>query len=247
MRNAWSLFVVGFAAAALLVATGCGSEDGTTDAAAQPASINGSNVPTGGTEKPTATGLETPTTGPRIAGIARDPLHPKVLMETSLGNITITLDAEKAGLTVDNFLNYVESGHYDQTIFHQVFQGYVALGGMYTPESVEKETAAPIRNEARNGLKNLRGTIAMARLPDSIDSATSQFFFNVKDNPNLDHKDQAAADYSTPEDYGYCVFGKVTEGMEVVDRIASVPVHDTGDFERIPVETVLIRSIRRIP
>jgi len=169
-----------------------------------------------------------------------DPKHPTILIETSLGNIVVRLDAENAPLTVENFLSYVESKHYDQTIFHQVQKDYVILGGSYTAEKLEKKTQTPVRNEAHNGLKNRRGSIAMARKPDAIDSATSQFFFNVNDNPQLDHISR------TIQGYGYCVFGTVAEGIDVVDRISDVPVVDTKKFESIPAESVLIKSIRRV-
>jgi len=171
-----------------------------------------------------------------------DPLHPLVVIETSKGDITVRLDAEKAPLTVDNFLCYTETGHYQQTVFHQVLQGNpkVVIGGAFTPDLVEKRTRTPIRNEAHNGLSNTRGTIAMARQPDAIDSATCHFFINVSDNAVLDHKDRS------PEGYGYCVFGAVAAGMEVVDSIAGTEVKDTEQFERIPIETVMIKSVRRL-
>lgn len=173
-------------------------------------------------------------------GPPSDPLHPVVLIETSLGNITLVLDAEKAPLTVDNFLFYVTAGFYDQTIVHQVYKGQGMVAGGYDTNYAAKPARTPIRNEAHNGLKNRRGTIAMARLPDEIDSATSQFFINVADNPALDHRDR------TPEGYGYCVFGGVTEGMEVVERICNVPVHDTAAMDQTPVEPIIIKSVRRI-
>lgn len=171
-----------------------------------------------------------------------DTLHPVVVIETSMGSISVRLDAEKAPLTVDNFLCYADGGQYDQTIFHQVLSDYpqVVLGGAFTAKLVERKTQPAIRNEADNGLKNLRGTIAMARRPDAIDSATCHFFFNVTDNKVLDHKDR------TLEGYGYCVFGKVIAGLEVLSKIAKVKVQDTGQFERIPVETVMINSVRRV-
>ena len=173
---------------------------------------------------------------------AYDPKHPVVAIETSMGSITVSLDAEKAPLTVNNFLSYVNSGHYDQTIFHQVLsdQPQVVLGGAFTAKLVEKMTETAIRNEAHNGLENLRGTIAMARRADSIDSATCHFFFNVSDNRVLDHKNR------TLEGYGYCVFGKIIAGLDIVDKIAKVKVRDTNQFERIPVETVMIKSVRRV-
>ena len=170
----------------------------------------------------------------------------KVLIDTSLGKITVLLDGEKADLTVSNFLRYVDEGHYDQTIFHEVSPGYAVLGGGYTKDMKAKKTHSPVRNEAHNGLKNLRGTIAMVRRPDVIDSATCQFLFNLSDNPALDHKDAATA-----EGYGYCVFGKVIDGMEVLDRIGKQKVHELATpngepFQNVPVETVTINSIRRV-
>lgn len=245
MQTARKLIVACAAAGTLLLLAGCGS-DPPEDAGANTASINGNSVAGGSPQTPAPGNPAIPNTGPKLIEAAPDQLHPKVLIETSLGDITVELDAEKAALTVDNFLSYVDNGFYDQTIFHQVFKDYVILGGSYTPERVEKKTGPAIRNEARGGLKNLRGTIAMARRADVIDSATCQFFFNLKDNPKLDHKDGGGEVYGSPEDYGYCVFGTVTEGMDVLEQVAGVEVHDSGEFEMIPVQTVLIKSIRRI-
>ena len=152
------------------------------------------------------------------------------------------LDAEKAPLTVENFRNYVARGHYDLTIFHQVIKGppQIVLGGGYTADLKEKTPLTPIRNEAHNGLKNHRGTIAMARRANDEDSATCQFFINIADNDALNFKSR------THEGYGYCVFGEVTEGMDVLDRIAKAPVHDSDKFVNLPVETVVIKSIRQV-
>lgn len=183
---------------------------------------------------------EDSTTKDTKQGPTSDPLHPMVVIETSLGNITVVLDAEKAPLTVDNFLFYVNAGHYEQTIVHQVYKGQGMVAGGYDTNYTLKPARTPIRNEAHNGLKNRRGTIAMVRLPDEIDSATSQFFINVADNTALDHRDR------TPEGYGYCVFGEVVEGMDVVDRICNTPVHDTATMDQTPVEPIVIKSIRRI-
>lgn len=170
-----------------------------------------------------------------------DPNHPVVAIETSLGTITAVLDAEKSYQTTSNFLSYVEVGHYDQTIIHQVYKGQGFLAGGYGVNLTEKPSRTPIRNEADNGLKNTRGTISMIRQPDQIDSATCQFFVNVADNPTLDHRDRTA------EGYGYCVFGTVMpEGMAVVDQIAAAKVHDTQEFERTPVQAIVVKSIRRI-
>lgn len=172
----------------------------------------------------------------------QDPQHPIYEFETSQGKFTVRLDAEKAPLTVYNFRNYVARSHYDLTIFHQVLKGsiQIALGGGYTADLKEKAALTPIRNEAHNALKNLRGTIAMARRATDEDSATCQFFINIADNDALNFKSRS------PNGYGYCVFGEVTEGMEVIDRIANAPVHDTDKFVGLPVETVVIKSIRQI-
>lgn len=169
-----------------------------------------------------------------------DAKHPVVEMTTSLGKITLELDGEGAPLTVDNFLNYVQQGHYDGTIFDQVYANQGILGGLFTPDLAEKETRTPVRNEADNGLKNARGSVAMVRAADAIDSATAHFFVNVRDNPALDHQDRSV------EGFGYCVFGRVTAGLDIVDRIAEVAVKQTDQFDQTPVQTVLIESVRRI-
>lgn len=169
-----------------------------------------------------------------------DAKHPVVELTTSMGKITLELDGEEAPLTVDNFLNYVQAGHYDGTIFDQVYANQGILGGLFTQERVEKPTRTPIRNEADNGLKNSRGTIAMVRAADAIDSATAQFFINVRDNPALDHQDRSV------EGFGYCVFGRVTAGLDVVDRIAQVQVQQTDQFDQTPVQAIVIESARRL-
>jgi cyclophilin family peptidyl-prolyl cis-trans isomerase len=162
-----------------------------------------------------------------------------VIFDTSMGTITVELDAVKSKLTVENFLAYADSGYYDQTLFHQVVKDYVIVGGTYGPSLTEKKAGMAIRNEAHNGLKNRRYTLAMARRPDSIDSATSQFFFNLRDNTLLDHKDRTA------QGYGYCVFGQVVAGQEVLERIASVEVRNTEQADQVPVQPVIVKSIRR--
>ena len=172
--------------------------------------------------------------------------EPKVSIETSLGTITVRLNPDKAFLTVQNFLQYVDDRHYDGTIFHDVGKGYAVLGGGYTKDMTLKKERPPIRNEALNGLKNVRGTIAMVRKPDIIDSATCQFMFNLADSPFLDLKDA-----STAEGYGYCVFGEVVDGMDILDKIGAQPVKevavpDGAPFKRVPVEMVMIRSMRRV-
>jgi len=163
---------------------------------------------------------------------------PEVLVKTSLGDIRLRLNAEKAPLTVDNFLsNYIERGFYDGTVFHYVDQGFMVAAGGYTAELAPKATRAYVKNEAANGLKNKRGTIAMARDPDHADSATSQFFINLVDNSSLDPNGEQGAVAA-----GYCVFGEVVEGMDVVDRIAGVQVADRGLFPKTPVSPVVIQS-----
>jgi cyclophilin family peptidyl-prolyl cis-trans isomerase len=205
-------------------------------------SRNGDDKPSTAAAIPSQ-GSASPTTGanqgPAATKPASDPLHPVVVIETSLGNLTVRLDAQKAPLTVDNFLSYVSARHYDQTIIHQVYKGQGFLAGGYGANLVERPGRTPVRNEAHNGLKNRRGTISMVRLPDAIDSATCQFFINVADNPSLDFKDR------TPAAYGYCVFGEVTEGLDVVDKIGSAEVHDTAELERTPVPAIVVKSIRR--
>jgi len=227
--------IAGSLLAGIGVLSGCGAKDqpGTE---AKPAAING-NAQSGA--NPSAPAFPSGLPQPKINPAAIDPAHPTVTIETTLGNIVVKLDAERADLTVQNFLGYAESGHYNGTVFHQVFKDYVVLGGAYTPELVEKPATQTVRNQADNGLKNVRGTIAMARQADVIDSARAQFFINVADNPMLDHQDRSSA-----EGYGYCVFGNVVEGMDVVDRIANVPVKDLDSFESLPVESVLIKSVR---
>ncbi len=173
----------------------------------------------------------------------RDLQHPVYEFETGQGRFLVRLDAVKAPLTVENFHNYVARGHYDLTVFHQVLNKgslQIVLGGGYTADLKEKATLTPIRNEAHNGLKNRRGTIAMARRPNDEDSASGQFFINIADNDALNFKSP------TPEGYGYCVFGEVTEGMDVLDRIAKAPVRDSDRFKDLPVDLVVIKSVRQV-
>ncbi|OHB79552.1 MAG: hypothetical protein A2W31_07260 [Planctomycetes bacterium RBG_16_64_10] len=168
-------------------------------------------------------------------------MHPTVVIETSLGKITVRLDAAHAPGTVRNFLNHANSGHYDQTIFHYAQPDGFILGGGFTPELKEKAPCDPIRNEAHNGLKNTCGTIAMSRDDELIDSARCQFFINLADHPELDHRQPSAAEY------GYCVFGRVVAGLDVAERIAAVPTHDRGEFSSTPVAPVVIHTVRLLP
>jgi len=162
--------------------------------------------------------------------------NPRAVIETSHGTIVIELYADQAPLTVENFIQYAENGFYEGTTFHRIVKGFVIQGGGLTPDMEEKETLAAIPNEASNGLSNLRGTIAMARTPDPH-SATSQFFINTVDNQRLDHSSK------TPRGWGYCVFGQVIEGMDIVDIIANLPVTKKGLYENVPSSPVIIHKV----
>ena len=158
-------------------------------------------------------------------------------METSMGTIKIELNAAKAPITVENFLKYVDDKHYDGTIFHRVIADFMIQGGGFQPGLREKRTRDPIKNESGNGLSNERGAIAMARTNDP-DSATAQFFINVKDNPGLDRA-------RARDGVGYAVFGRVIDGMDVVDKIRRVETESRGGHDDVPVKDVIIRSVRR--
>ncbi|UVE18932.1 peptidylprolyl isomerase [Pseudomonas sp. LS44] len=161
---------------------------------------------------------------------------PHVLLTTSLGEIEIELNATQAPISVKNFLAYVDSGHYDNTIFHRVIPNFMIQTGGYDTDMDEKNTQAPIKNEADNGLRNVRGTLAMART-QVVDSATSQFFINQKDNSFLDHGGR---------DFGYAVFGKVVRGMDVVDKISQTPTTYRAGMRDVPAKPVLILSAKRL-
>ena len=165
----------------------------------------------------------------------------KVQLDTNMGAIVLELDADKAPKTVENFLKYVDDDYYTNTIFHRVIVDFMIQGGGYTPQLQKKTTRPPVINEASNGLKNIRGTIAMARTYDPH-SATSQFFINVADNSkNLDYKSQA------PGKQGYCVFGKVIKGMDVVDKIRQLPTVGAGPFRKdVPRQSVVITAAKRL-
>ncbi len=162
--------------------------------------------------------------------------NPIIKMETNKGNITIELYADKAPLSTANMVSYVKDAFYDGLIFHRVIPGFMIQGGGMNPDMSEKANKAPIKNEADNGLKNDRGTLAMART-NVPDSATSQFFINLKDNDFLNHTSK------TPQGWGYAVFGKVTEGMEVVDSIAAVKTGNHGGHGDVPLEPVVINKM----
>ncbi|HXU44523.1 MAG TPA: peptidylprolyl isomerase [Thermoanaerobaculia bacterium] len=161
--------------------------------------------------------------------------NPHVALETSKGKIVLELDAQKAPKTVANFLAYVKAGHFNGTIFHRVIPGFMIQGGGFTPDMTQKPTNPPIENEAGNGLKNDRGTIAMARTNDP-GSASAQFFINLVDNAPLNHRDTSMSGW------GYAVFGKVIEGLDVVDAIGKVPTGNKSYFQDVPIDPVLIKK-----
>ena len=159
-----------------------------------------------------------------------------ILMTTTVGPMTLELDADNAPKTVENFLSYVSSGFYDGTIFHRVINNFMVQGGGFTADMEQKATQAPIENEANNGLKNARGTIAMARTQDPH-SATAQFFINVQDNDFLNHTGE------NMQGWGYAVFGKVTEGEDVLDKIRCVQTGNQAGHQDVPVEPIIIESV----
>ena len=171
-----------------------------------------------------------------LAGNVLAAENPHVLLNTSMGEIEIELEAEKAPVSVKNFLEYVESGYYDGTVFHRVIPGFMIQGGGFNEGLSQKKTRAPIKNEADNGLHNVRGTLAMART-QNVDSATSQFFINHRDNDFLDHGTR---------DFGYAVFAKVVRGMDVVDQIAQVPTGNRSMMQNVPLTPVKIISAKKL-
>lgn len=240
MRNVTGLWIASLAVAGALLAAGCNRGGGESTSDAPAASIPGTGTDLGKGFSPSGTPREA-----RPEAADTGPTHPIVEIKTTLGTIVVELYPENAKFTVDNFRKYARDGWYDGTIFHSVFRDYVIVGGGYTPARQPKPVRAPVDNEAaKNPLKNVRGTIAMVRRPDAPHSATSQFFINVADNPQFDYRGP------TPEEYGYCVFGKVISGQEVVAQIAGVPTHDEKgtdkDFDRIPDDNVVVESVRQV-
>ena len=163
--------------------------------------------------------------------------HPHFLLTPTGGTFELELEKQKAPVSVQNFVDYVNSGFYNNTTFHRVIPGFMIQGGGFTEQMQQKKPNPPIKNEADNGLRNTRGTIAMARTADK-DSATSQFFINVADNAFLDHGQR---------DFGYAVFGKVVKGMDVADKISQVPTHDVGPYQNVPSKPVVILSAKVLP
>lgn len=164
------------------------------------------------------------------------PGNPVVVMSTSLGDVTFELFKDRAPVSVENFLQYVADRHYEGTVFHRVKAGFMVQGGGYTADMVEKPPRPPILNEATNGLRNTRGTLAMARTR-ALRSATAQFYVNLAENTALDHRG-----YS-PDDFGYAVFGRVLSGMDVIEKMAATATHAAGDHEDVPVTAVVIKKV----
>ena len=176
------------------------------------------------------------------AAVAETPANPRALIKTSLGDITVELDAAKAPKSVENFITYAKDGFYDGTVFHRVIGNFMIQGGGFTPDLQQKPTRPSIQNEAKNGLSNKRGTLAMARTPDP-NSATAQFFVNLVDNRNLDFVSDERA-----ETWGYAVFGKVVAGMDTVDKIAATPTGPKGPFRSdVPTTDVVIEKVEILP
>lgn len=193
-----------------------------------------------GTETPPVAAAEETAAAPAGAPAAEPAKETDmVIIKTTLGDIQVKLAADKAPLTVANFLAYADAKHYDGTIFHRVIDGFMVQGGGFDRNMRQKPTKAPIKNEAANGLRNKRGTLAMARTA-IVDSATSQFFINVKDNDFLDFR------APNPQGFGYCVFGEVVAGMDVVDRIKGVRTGVKAGMADVPLETVEILSVERV-
>ncbi len=161
--------------------------------------------------------------------------NPRIRFETSHGNFTVEIDTDRAPVTAENFLQYVKDGFYDNTLIHRVIDNFIIQGGGFEPGMIQKTTRPPIRNEAEQGMRNERGTIAMARVPDDPDSATSQFFINTRDNDGLNH----AGKYQP----GYCAFGRVLEGMEVVERIEGVVTRTAGDHQNVPMQEIIVQQV----
>jgi cyclophilin family peptidyl-prolyl cis-trans isomerase len=197
----------------------------------------------GGDSTPSGTGETGAADAPTRSSASQPPqfdrVHPVVRIDTNQGSITVRLDAESAPVTVRNFVNYASEGFYDNTLVHYVDPGKMVVAGGYSPDRQLKPPGVPIRNEAHNGLKNSRGTIAMTRDPALIDSATSQFFINLTDAPQRDHQGD------TPDQYGYCVFGEVIEGLDVAERISNAATSNLGgDLIQTPEPPVVVTSVR---
>lgn len=232
-----SATVIGFAVCLGLLTAGCGSSD-----SANPPAVSINDPASGGIDTASHTvSTDTPGTARKRSDF-RGEEFPEVILTTTKGDIHLKLDAKKAPATVDNFLtNYISTNHYDGTIFHYVQPKGMVLGGLFDAGMNPRETKSEIQNEAMNGLKNKRGTIAMSRDPSFIHSSTCQFFINCADNTAFDH---IGTDDSSS--FGYCVFGEVVEGMDVVDAISKVEVQSSDGFVNLPREPIQILSAQRV-
>jgi peptidyl-prolyl cis-trans isomerase A (cyclophilin A)/peptidyl-prolyl cis-trans isomerase B (cyclophilin B) len=241
MRTFWTVVSLASFVALTCFVMGCGSGDENTPPPADPSDTGDAAAATTDAEGGASAGTAMADNSSHPQITPRAPVVPEVVFETTEGKIKVRLNTEKAPRTVENFLqNYVQRGLYNGTIFHQVDKGFMVVGGAFTAELEAVPTRTAIFNEAADAnLSNRRGTIAMARDPGDPHSATNLFFFNLKDNVELDHKDR-----EKPEEYGYCVFGEVVEGMDVLDRIAELPVKEQDGFTALPTRTVRIDSIR---
>ena len=235
--GARNFFAAGALVAVLTITNGCGSSS------APPASINAGGQKSASSSEQVPQQVQVTASTSATSKVVPPPvnLHPRVVIRTSAGDVMLKLNAEKAPRTVHNFLeNYAGREFYNGTIIHYVDPGRMIAAGGYTADLQPKPTRAEIRNESFNKLSNVRGTIAMARHPDYPDSATSQFFFNLSDNTYLDYQDG-----DEPVD-GYCVFGEVIDGFDVLEKIAGAQVQDQGEFPQVPVQPVTIRSVERV-
>lgn len=247
-RSAGALSLMAWA---VMFSAGCGSD---SVSEVPKASVSGAEAGSGqeaSDDSPTASAVQLQAEEAMNNSPAQAPenLFPEILVQTSLGDLRIRLNAEKAPRTVSNFLaNYVDRQFYDQTIIHYVDDGFMIAGGGYEVDYQPKVARTAIRHEGDNGLKNVRGTIAMVRHAEYIHSAKSEFFINLADNSSLDYqeKEDADAESRDPASYGYCVFGEIVEGLEVLDRIGGTPVVDKADFPRTPSTPVIIKKIERL-
>jgi len=236
MKRFFIIFLLSF-----VFLTACNSEKEssaatTTPAAEETATTQQSSAPETKTDSTGGSGESEKVTEKAQNSGGKMAANPKVKLETTLGDIVLELDSEKAPKTVENFLGYVNEGFYDGTIFHRVIPNFMVQGGGMLPDMTEKPNKASIKNEANNGLKNLKGTVAMARTNEPH-SATSQFFINVKDNDFLNFSSE------TPQGWGYAVFGKVIEGMDVIEKIVAVETGNKGYHGDVPVEPITMNKV----
>jgi peptidyl-prolyl cis-trans isomerase B (cyclophilin B) len=229
MRSAW---IVGVGLVCLASVFGCGkATDEGTVATPPPASIVAA-------AKQASTGNGVVQASAVLPAEQGDPI---VVLHTTLGNLYVQLHERQAPRTVANFLDYARVGHYDGTLFHQIESGFVALGGAYDRNLKAKPIRYPVINEAMNGMKNVRGTLAMVRESSDPNSAASMFYINLADNPKLDHLGSA------PEQYGYCVFGRVIDGLDVLDKLSAAKTSQVDGFANMPTDRVVLNSVRLVP